>query len=445
MSPPTTAQLDEAVRAAATVLEEAAGELAPQAAADIHAGVPELPKSLAVTTQTTAGVRELLSAFARAVQRGTPPAELIVPEETLEHARLYVRRGVDLSVLLRTYRVGHGVVWRLWIAALDDISPDPTVRLSLRDHTTDTLFRFLDVVTGRIVEEYHAERERWSRSAAARRLAMVRELLDGQPVDPATASSVLRLELRGRHVAMVLWTTSGQDEGGGPQRLRRAAEELASERGGQRPLLVPVGHRVLWAWLAAPDDAPPGPSRSSGAPRSVAPDEASSARPPERTLRSDGVSVAIGEPGSGVAGFRHSHEEAQAARRVALLGGRPPGAVVHWQRSGLLGLLAGDEELARRFAARELGALAADDDVSGRLRATLATYLREGAHVARTADRLGVHANTIGNRLRQAEVALGRPIDRRRQELQAALLLCDGLAGPDGAGEPGDEPEGVGG
>lgn len=421
MPSPTPAQLDEAVLAAAAVLETAAGELAPQAAADIHAGVPELPSSLAVTTQTTAGVRELLSAFARAVQRGTPPAELIVPEETLEHARLYVRRGVELPLLLRTYRVGHGVVWRLWIAALDDISPDPAVRLALRDHTTDTLFRFLDVVTGRIVEEYHAERERWSRSAAARRLAMVRELLDGQPVDPAKASGVLRLELRARHVGMVLWTTSGQDEGGGPQRLRRAAEELAASYGDQRPLLVPVGHRVLWAWVGAPDEPP--------------------TRPPETTLRPDGVSVAVGEPASGVTGFRHSHEEAQAARRVALLTGRPPGTVVGWQRSGLLGLLAADEELARRFAARELGALAADDDASGRLRATLATYLREGAHVARTAERLGVHANTIGNRLRQAETALARPIDRRRLELQAALLLRDGLAGPDGAGERGDESE----
>lgn len=410
---PRPAQVDEAIRSAAAFLEDAAAELAPKTAAEIHAGVPDLPAALAVTSQSTSGVRELISAIARAVLRGTPPDQLIVPEQTLEHARMYVRRGVELPVLLRTYRVGHGVMWRLWTAAVDDQATDAAQRILLRDRAGELLFGFMDAVTGRVVEEYHAERERWSRSAAAQRAATVRDLLDGQPIDPAAAGRTLGRELAGRHVGAVLWTTSGEDAAGAPARLERAASEVAAALGDDRPLLVPVGHRVLWMW-ATPADVGRGraPASADAGPT---------------TLRADRVSVAFGEPASGVDGFRHSHEEAIAARRVAVLGGRSPGATSHWQRSGLLGLLAVDVELARRFARRELGELDADDDGAARLRATLATFLREGAHVARTAERLGVHPNTIGNRLRQCETALGRTIDHRRSELQAALLIRDGL------------------
>ncbi|WP_320670445.1 PucR family transcriptional regulator [Patulibacter defluvii] len=409
---PDAAQVDEAIRSAAAFLEQAAAELAPRTAAEIHAGVPDLPAALAVTGQSTAGVRELISAIARAVLRGTEPEALVVPEQTLEHARMYVRRGVELPVLLRTYRVGHGVMWRLWTDAVDDQADDPDTRLALRDRAAEKLFGFMDAVTGRVVEEYHAERERWSRSAAARRAATVRDLLDGQPVDPAAAGRTLGRELAGRHVGAVLWTATGEDAAGAPARLERAAAEVAVALGDPRPLLVPVGHRVLWMW------ATPGPAADH-----------EPAGPAATALRGDRVSVALGEPASGVDGFRHSHEEAVAARRVAVVAGRRPGATTRWQRSGLLGLLAVDAELAARFARRELGELDADDDATARLRATLATFLREGAHVARTAERLGVHPNTVGNRLRQCETALGRTIDHRRMELQAALLIRDGLGG----------------
>jgi DNA-binding PucR family transcriptional regulator len=60
-----------------------------------------------------------------------------------------------------------------------------------------------------------------------------------------------------------------------------------------------------------------------------------------------------------------------------------------------------------------------------RLRATLAIYFREGDVIAATAQRLGVHINTISYRLRQCEELLERPVKHRRFELEAALLLRD--------------------
>ena len=44
--------------------------------------------------------------------------------------------------------------------------------------------------------------------------------------------------------------------------------------------------------------------------------------------------------------------------------------------------------------------------------------------IAATAQRLGVHINTISYRLRQCEELLECPVKQRRFELEAALLLC---------------------
>jgi DNA-binding PucR family transcriptional regulator len=83
-----------------------------------------------------------------------------------------------------------------------------------------------------------------------------------------------------------------------------------------------------------------------------------------------------------------------------------------------------DPEQARAFVLRELGNLAAGDDTTLRLAATVRAYLDEHANRSRTAKRLGVHENTIKYRIRQAEEILGRKIDERHLELRVALTLA---------------------
>ncbi len=397
---------DEIVRTAALALERDAGSLAGEAAARVQQGMPELPTAFAVTSQSVAAVRELIAVFARTVARGDDPGALIVPEQALEHARMFVRRGVDLSLLIRTYRVGHAVMWDVWLRTLDAHVADPAARLAARDRTGDAFFRFIDTVAGRVVEEYHAERERWSQSAASRRLETVRDLLDGQPTEIDAASRILGRELRGTHLAFVVWQGPEHDATGAPPRLRRAAEAFAAERGDGRPLLVPVGHRVLWGWCGA-----------GRAPRVAA---------PAGTAFQDGVRVAYGEPAAGVDGFRTSHRQALAARRVAVQAVTPRPETA-WTDVAVLALLSADQELSREFARRELAGLHGDDPGTVRLRETLAVYLREGEHVGRTAAQLGIHVNTVANRLRQCEAAIGRPLPARRTELHAALTLREGV------------------
>ncbi|MGQ0844611.1 MAG: helix-turn-helix domain-containing protein [Sporichthyaceae bacterium] len=81
-----------------------------------------------------------------------------------------------------------------------------------------------------------------------------------------------------------------------------------------------------------------------------------------------------------------------------------------------------DEARARRFAADELGELAADDDRVERIRATLLDWLSTGS-TSQTALRLHVHENTVRTRIVQAEALLHRDLGSRRAELMAALRL----------------------
>lgn len=405
------ARQDDIIRAAAQALERDAGAMATEAAERVQQGVPELPTAFAVTSQSTTAVRELIAAFVRSLLRGDVADELIVPDQALEHARMFARRGVDLSVLMRTYRVGHAVMWDVWVTVLDAQAPDAATRLALRDETSTAFFRFMDAVVGRVVDEYHAERERWSQSAASRRLETVRDLLDGQPTEIDAASRILGRELRGQHLGFVVWQSAEHDATGAPTRLARSAAELAAGYGDARPLLVPVGHRVLWGWCS--------PGRGTATTAIL------------ELPTHDGVRVALGEPGGGVDGFRTTHRQALAARRVALQLARPT-AVTAWTDVAVLGLLSADQELGREFARRELGDLHGDDAAMVRLRETLAVFLREGEHVGRTAAQQGIHVNTVTNRLRQCEAAIGRPLSVRRGPLHAALALRDGLvAGPE--------------
>lgn len=83
-----------------------------------------------------------------------------------------------------------------------------------------------------------------------------------------------------------------------------------------------------------------------------------------------------------------------------------------------------DADQARDFVRRELGRLAEDSDEARRLAATLRVYLDEGSSARRAAKRLGVHENTIKNRIRTAEEQLGHPVTSRLAEMLVTLRLA---------------------
>ena len=131
----------------------------------------------------------------------------------------------------------------------------------------------------------------------------------------------------------------------------------------------------------------------------------------------------MGSCSAGVEGFRASHREAMQARRVAGLTGRRAGTVTRYEDVALTALASVDLDLAREFVTRELGPLAAQDDDTVRLAATLRVYLEHQASPRRTAQRLGVHENTVKNRVRTVREMLGHAPEERAAELLVALRL----------------------
>jgi DNA-binding PucR family transcriptional regulator len=89
----------------------------------------------------------------------------------------------------------------------------------------------------------------------------------------------------------------------------------------------------------------------------------------------------------------------------------------------LTALASADLDQARDFVFRQLRPLGADDDDTLRLSGTLRVY-QERSSPRRTAERLGVHANTVTNRIRAAQEQLGEPIESRVSELLVALRLA---------------------
>lgn len=139
------------------------------------------------------------------------------------------------------------------------------------------------------------------------------------------------------------------------------------------------------------------------------------------------MKLAFGSEAGGPEGFRLTHRQAATAQRAAL---RTGATQTHHREVALEALAAADEEQAREFAARELRGLDGEDARSGRLRETLEAYYSCGHNAAAAAAALGVHEQTVAQRLRSVEERTGASVASRRAELEVALRLRRLLGAP---------------
>ena len=156
--------------------------------------------------------------------------------------------------------------------------------------------------------------------------------------------------------------------------------------------------------------------------------------------RTDWVDVwPVGGPVAGLAGpvagaltFRDAYlDAARTARALAALGRRA--GIARADDLGVFGILlshTGPRELAQQLR-RELGPLLAEERRRGvPLTATLAAYLEHGQRPSATAPALGVHVNTLYQRLAVIDRVLGPTWRERALELQVLLrvrVAADGL------------------
>jgi hypothetical protein len=400
---------DEAWRALAARLvaePEWRDRLAIQVTDALHREVEGLGRDSELRDATRASTEENLAMFAGLASRGEDPSAVRLGAAAMGYVGLLVRRRLDSAVLVQVYRVAHGAFWRAWTETLHAALPPEAIGPALESSAT-YMFAFMDALTAHALREHDEQRARWVRSPEAVRAETVRALLDGDPIDPRAAESRLRHGLERHHVGFVLWGAT--PDAGTPAELEALARRVAGAgRPGRESLLLhPLGRDALAGWVSTP----------------AAPDAL-----PEWDL-GPRVLAAVGSPGSGVDGFRRTHREATGARRVAMLAGAEGGSRTAWSAVAPAALASADLDHARRFVQEQLGPVAADDPRARTWAETLRVHLEHGCSVRATAGLLGVHENTVANRLNRVRAATGRDLEGRITDVLLALALLPVVRG----------------
>lgn len=303
---------------------------------------------------------------------------------------------VGLELLRNSYRLCQMTLWEAWFALVEDSAQiSASERRELLSRGSDFFFRYADLLSDYAAEVYEREVERLWSNGEQRRLREIRALLDDDPL----AASSLDFDLDRHHLGLIAW---GVEPAHTARQLARAL---------RRPLLAvspfEPGHSC-WAWISG--SRPLGPVE----------EKALASFKPERGR------VAVGLEAFGEEGFRASHRQALRARRFARESGP---RLLRYEDVAVEALASENEDDARAFVAHELRGIEDDSATSQRIRETLEAYFASGYNAACAGATLGVHQQTVANRLRTAEERLGqKSICVRRVELEMALRLRACLA-----------------
>ncbi|WP_148573937.1 PucR family transcriptional regulator [Nocardioides caldifontis] len=401
------------------------GEQVPAMTEDVVNGIVELFPRVGPPTGDVAALRssvhDNMVTMWSMVAHGLEPSDVNPPPNALLWPRKLIRARVPLGTLMRVYYVGHANIWHRWVhPRLVELAAEgfDTTVVSARLHSL--AFTYLDQAALRVAEQYHAERMELSGSEDRALQAAVRDLLAGARLTPAIERTV-RFPVGERHRAWVLWLPpTAADLGPVLPSLAEGVHALLGGRSAPR-LTTRHGPTEVWGWTGAPAT---GPLATDKLARLLGlPADADRAATVTRRL----PRLAVATPDTGVDGFRDGHDEARALRAAMDRAEGLTTNVMTSEEAGLAALLVADPPNARRFARRHLGSLAASGERDATLLTTLRTFLAHAGSFQRTSAALGVHRNTVLQRIRRCEAELGRPVTSSEPELAAALLILDWL------------------
>ena len=374
--------------------------------------IPELRGDARVMELHGPSVEGNVNTLLHALRYNIAVERVEAPTAALEYARRLAQHGVPLHALVRAYRLGQHRMNELVFAELRTIDVPEPARYAVLEAMTKTLFEYIDWITQQVIVVYEDERERWLEDQNSLRAVRVRDVLAApKPIDVDAATTTIRYPLRWHHLAVVMWYPDTGTDADAIARLQRFLRELGQATGAAAtPLFVAADRTCAWGWL---------PYRTA-TPAAEAEVRRFTAR------KRDGPDIAIGTMRSGVAGFRHSHREAERARRVALIAERAEPTLICASDPGfsVAALLGADVTDTRAWVAGTLGALAADTENDARLRETLRVFLGCGSSYKQAAEELNLHFNTVKYRVRRAIARRGRGIDSDRLDVELALLTC---------------------
>jgi DNA-binding PucR family transcriptional regulator len=378
----------------------------------IQRDIPTLGDDPQLTSLLDASVEENVVTFVHMLRHGIVTAHVEAPTAALEYARRLAQRGVPATALVRAYRVGQARFLRHCIDELMRQTEGDHVEGRSTHWMVEHVFDSIDRVIEQVLATYESARERWVQNRSAVLAMRVRSLLAGDNLDLEMAEAALGYRLGQRHLGVVLWVERKDTDPDPLGRLDRVASSLALAAGSQRvPLFVPCDETSAWAWLAIT----PGAVLRRDDPQTVIGE-------PEAT-----VSVALGEPASGVDGFRRTHRQALGAQSVALAARPAPIQVTHFVDVAPVAMMCQDIDSAREWVGETLGPLANDSERHARLRETARVFLLTGGSYTATADQLFLHRNTAQYRVQKAEELRGRPLREGRLDVELALLACHWL------------------
>lgn len=334
----------------------------------------------------------------------------------VEYAMRLAQQDVQLGSLTRAYYLGQSLVVRRGIDVVDGLGlEDKDQQMNLVRWITDVIHNYIDWMLQYVTDVYVAEQAKWWTARAVTNAAAVLKTLRGEPISAAGFESRTKYSLEQHHVALIAWLefdTSDTDEQRQiDQLLRRIAAILGSPK---PPLITAADRMTAWAWVATPT-----PDLSAETLARVA--------KLAESEEANNIRVAIGVPAHGVAGFRRSHEQATKARLVALGAQRfRESQLVAFSDPdvGFLSLLMHDPKSAITWTHEILGPVAASGEQHAALRETLATFYATGENSSKTAEVLGLHRNTVRQRVARFEQERGgEPVNG--MEISLALKLFD--------------------
>lgn len=331
--------------------------------------------------------------------------------QPLSFAIMQAQLHVPQPDLQRSYRVSFLTIWDEIAVALEKHGVDAGVTAEERGvahHAiTRAIFTYHDIITSRVAENYTKVESTLSQSRARLRQQLLREMLrNGSEPLPAADLALLEYDVQLNHLGVAL-------HGGASDAAERLLRECRSRSLARDGLVLPRGLTSTIVWLG-----------------SVTPWEESQISIVCQVVEALGVTGVLSQGHLGQEGFVACVREVDEVMTLVQAHPMHYGApVVRHSEVMLDVLLLRDPVLAADFVRRTLGALAEESPESARLCETVSTWLRHGSHVG-AAEELGVHEQTIRNRLGRAEPLMGGGLRARRTEVEVALRLRHLLAGP---------------
>jgi sugar diacid utilization regulator len=377
--------------------------LATRAEVDDYGAVPDP----AFAREVLAHATEHVGAFVRSARAGRPPRgdEL---DFVRERGARRARELMPLDALLEAYLVGQRTTWEAIVEAAGDT---PEGMRAAQDLTAFT-FRYTHAINVAVADAYLRESQAMATEAERGRRDLLDHLLAGRKPggEEARRAEALGLRPDGEHIVVTAVAAGDAGDEAAHLVVRALVRQEPS-----RPFVVARHGEVV---AIVPVYVRRGPRELRGA--------------LERTAavleRTHGVRLRAGVSStcSGLAELARGYGE--AGRALHLAGDGTP--VVALEEVPLVEYLSATaDETARRLVPAGVEALLrADSRQGGALTATLRAYADCDLNVARTAERLIVHPNTVHYRLRRVKELSGR--DPRRfaelAELTTALRLLEG-------------------